>query len=92
MSLMKKVAVLGVAAEAARRFAKQNPDKARELTEKVARFADDQTKGRFSQQIEEAKQALASAGGFAEQRPAAEPPVTAKAEVLSPRPTPYKRS
>jgi hypothetical protein len=103
MSLIKKLAALGAAAEAARRYARSNPDKARELTEKAARFADHQTKGRYSQQIQQAKNALANAGGFASPPGAAAnplgtnpPPVSGQAEVVSPpspgpRPTPYKR-
>jgi antitoxin protein of toxin-antitoxin system len=94
MSLLRKLAVLGAAAEAARRYAKQNPDKARELTEKAARFADQQTKGRYHQHIETARRALANAGGFSEpDQAAAQPPLAATAEVINPtpRPTPYKR-
>jgi hypothetical protein len=100
MSLIKKLAALGAAAEAARRYARSNPDKARELTEKAARFADHQTKGRYSQQIQQAKNALANAGGFAAPPGAGanplgtNPPVPGQAEVVSPpspRPTPYKR-
>jgi hypothetical protein len=97
MSLIKKLAVLGVAAEAARRYAQKNPDKAREYTAKAAEFANAQTKGRYSGQIEQARQALANAGGFGE-RTGAQPPVPATAEVIdpapagaAPRPTPYKR-
>lgn len=102
MSLIKKLAVLGVAAEAARRYAKQNPDRARQFTDKAAQFADDRTKGKYRQHIEQARQALANAGGFADPAGGEQPawgsvpgsaPVTAQAEVITPapRPTPYKR-
>ena len=98
MSLMKRLAVLGAAAEAARRYAKQNPDKAREFTNKAAQFVDHQTKGKYSHHIDKAKGALASAGGFAD-TPVPGPaggPIPAHAEVVDPvtgpRPTPYRRS
>jgi hypothetical protein len=73
MSLMKKLAVLGAAAEAARRYAQKNPDKARELADKAARFADHQTKGRYSGQINQAQRKLADLGGFADQADLAAP-------------------
>lgn len=96
MSMIRKLAALGAAAEAARRYARSNPDKARELTEKAARFADHQTKGRYSRQISQAKNALANAGGFAATPGAAPtsdavsatgavpPPVAGQAEVVPP--------
>jgi hypothetical protein len=90
MSLFKKLAVLGAAAEAARRYAQKNPDKAREFTEKAARFADERTKGKYSSHINQAKSTLANVGGFAE----APGRVVAEAEVIqpaAPKPTPYKR-
>ncbi|WP_037066242.1 antitoxin [Pseudonocardia acaciae] len=64
MSLFRKLAVLGAAAEFARRYARKNPEKARELTEKAARFADQQTKGKYHGQIESARNKIADAGGF----------------------------
>jgi len=90
MSLFRKLAVLGVAAEAARRYAQKNPEKARELTDKAAAFADQRTKGKYHGQIESVKRSLAGLGGYA---PPA-PPVTAQAEVTDADgagPTPYKR-
>lgn len=93
MSLVKRLAVLGAAAEAARRYAQKNPEKARGFAEKAAQFADERTKGKYSNQIDSAKRKLADVGGFAEQPP----PVQATAVVdpiapaSGPRPTPYKR-
>ncbi|WP_064742917.1 antitoxin [Pseudonocardia spinosispora] len=93
MSLIKKLAVLGAAAEAARRYAQKNPDKAREFADKAAQFADQRTKGKYSNQIDSAKRKLADVGGFSEQPP----PVQATAVIDpvtpsgAPRPTPYKR-
>jgi len=95
MSLIRKLAALGVAAEAARRYAQKNPEKARELTEKAASFADQRTSGKYHGQIESVKRKLADLGGFT----APEPPLTAQA-VITPTdpaaappvpPTPYKR-
>jgi hypothetical protein len=65
MSLLKRLVVVGAAAEAARRFARNNPEKARQLVDKAAQFADQQTKGKYSQQIDSAKRMLADLGGFA---------------------------
>lgn len=62
--MFRKLAVLGAAAEAARRFARNNPEKARELTNKAAAFADKQTKGKYRGQIESVKRSVANAGGF----------------------------
>ncbi|MDT7586232.1 MAG: hypothetical protein QOC67_4054 [Pseudonocardiales bacterium] len=92
MSLIRKLAALGVAAEAARRYAQKNPQKARELTEKAASFADQRTGGKYHGQIESARRKLADLGGYA----APEPPLTAQAVITpaEPRPappTPYKR-
>ncbi|GAA5145178.1 hypothetical protein GCM10023321_02670 [Pseudonocardia eucalypti] len=62
--MFRKLAVLGAAAEAARRFARNNPEKARDLTNKAAAFADKQTKGKYRGQIESVKRSVANAGGF----------------------------
>jgi antitoxin protein of toxin-antitoxin system len=94
--MFRKLAVLGAAAEAARRFARNNPEKARELTEKAAAFADKQTKGRYKGQIDSVKRSVANAGGFGDpggnhygptahdpyQQPPAQPPAQ--------QPKPYK--
>jgi hypothetical protein len=102
MSLIRKLAALGVAAEAARRYAQRNPEQVRRLTDKAASFADQRTKGRYSGQIESVKRVLADLGGYA--APATpsgqERPVSGQAEVTSIRPgsttaahpTPHKRA
>lgn len=57
MSMFGKFAKLGTARELlhkAQRYAQQNPDKVRRYTDKAAAFADKQTKGRYSQQIDKA--------------------------------------
>ncbi|HEY2204591.1 MAG TPA: antitoxin [Pseudonocardia sp.] len=101
MSLIRRLAAVGAAAEAARRYARSNPDKARQFADKAARFADDKTKGKYSGQIHQAKRKIADLGGFAD--PAAPvPPPTVVTQVppsqntppAAPQvpPTPYKRS
>jgi hypothetical protein len=102
MKLMRKLAALGVAAEAARRYAQKNPEQVRKLTDKAAAFADQKTKGKYRGQIESVKRTLADLGGYGAPEAAAshQPSVTAQAEVTStspeaagetPRPTPYQR-
>ena len=51
MPLFKKLATLATAAEAARRYAKKNPDKAARYVDQAAQFVDKQTKGKYSGQI-----------------------------------------
>lgn len=63
MALLKKLAALGAAAEAARRYAQKNPDKVRQFTDKAASFADKQTKGKYSNQINQAKHKVTEVAG-----------------------------
>ncbi len=51
MSMFRKLATLATAAEAARRYAKKNPDKASKYVDQAAQFLDKQTKGKYSGQI-----------------------------------------
>jgi MT0933-like antitoxin protein len=51
MPLFKRLAMLATAAEAARRYAKSNPDKAAKYLDQAAAFVDKQTKGKYSGQI-----------------------------------------
>lgn len=51
MALMRRLAALGAAAEAARRYAHNNPDKAQRYIDQAAAFADKRTKGKYSRQI-----------------------------------------
>lgn len=63
MPLFKKLATLATAAEAARRYAKKNPDKAAKYLDQAAQFVDKQTKGKYSGQISGvAKKAKSVAG------------------------------
>jgi hypothetical protein len=51
MPLFRRLAMLATAAEAARRYAKSNPDKASKYLDQAASFVDKQTKGKYSGQI-----------------------------------------
>ncbi|GEL19642.1 antitoxin [Pseudonocardia asaccharolytica] len=51
MSLLRRITVLASAAEAARRYARRNPDKAARFVDQAAEFVDKQTKGKYSGQI-----------------------------------------
>ncbi len=63
MTLFRKLASLGAAAEAARRYAKSNPDKAGKYLDQAVAFVDKQTKGKYSAQIDGvAKKAKGAAG------------------------------
>jgi hypothetical protein len=99
MPLIRRLAALGAAAEAARRYARNNPEKARQYTDRAARFANERTKGRYQGQINAVTRKLAELGGFAEPtQPGPNSPNTVVTQVpptqssQSPRPTPYKRS
>lgn len=62
MPLIRRLAMLATAAEAARRYAKSNPDKAAKYLDQAAAFVDKQTKGKYSGQI---RGAADKAKGFA---------------------------
>lgn len=51
---LRKLAALGAAADAARRFARKNPEKTQSYLDKAADFADRRTKGKYSRQIRSA--------------------------------------
>jgi len=51
MAKFRKLAVLAGAAEAARRYAQKNPQKASQLLDQAASFVDKQTKGKYRGQI-----------------------------------------
>jgi hypothetical protein len=64
MPLFKRLAVLATAAEAARRYAKSNPDKAAKFLDQAAAFVDKQTKGKYSGQIRGAADKAKSVAGI----------------------------
>lgn len=51
MPKIKNVAVILTAAEAARQWAHNNPDKARKFIDQATGFVDTRTKGKYSSQI-----------------------------------------
>jgi hypothetical protein len=74
MAMFRKLATLATAAEAARRYAKSNPDKAGRFLDQAAAFVDKQTKGKYRTQIDGvAKKAKGVAGIPATPPPGAQP-------------------
>ncbi|MHA6797191.1 antitoxin [Pseudonocardia bannensis] len=63
MPLFKKLATLAGAAEAARRYAKKNPEQAARFVDQAAQFVDKQTKGKYSGQIDGAARKVKGAAG-----------------------------
>lgn len=64
MSLFRRLTVLAGAAEAARRYARANPDKAGNVLDKAAQFVDKQTKGKYTNQISGATRKAKDAAGI----------------------------
>ena len=64
MAMIKKLAVIAAAAEAARRYAKKNPDKASKYLDQAAQFVDKQTKGKYSGQIDGVTQKAKGVAGI----------------------------
>lgn len=64
MALFRRLAVLAGAAEAARRYARKNPDKAGQYLDQAASFVDKQTKGKYSEQIRGAADKARDAAGL----------------------------
>ncbi|HTK66684.1 MAG TPA: antitoxin [Pseudonocardia sp.] len=63
MAKLRRLAALGAAAEAARRYAQKNPEKVREIAGKAAKFADQQTKGKYTSYINTAVTKAAEVAG-----------------------------
>lgn len=64
MPLFRRLATLATAAEAARRYARTNPDKAGRYLDQAAAFVDKQTKGRYHTQIEGATRKAKGVAGL----------------------------
>ena len=64
MAMLRKLAVLAAAAEAARRYARKNPTQAAKYVDQAADFVDKQTKGKYHGQINGAAQKAKSAAGI----------------------------
>jgi hypothetical protein len=62
--LFKKLGALAGAAEAARRYAKKNPQQAGKFVDQAAQFVDKQTKGRYSGQIQGVAQKAKGVAGI----------------------------
>jgi hypothetical protein len=62
--MLRRLALLATAAEAARRYAKSNPDKASRMLDQAAQFVDKQTKGKYSSQIQGVASKAKSAAGI----------------------------
>ena len=75
MAMMRKLAMLAAAAEAARRYAKKNPAQASKYVDQAADFVDKQTKGKYSGQIKGAADKAKNAAGIP-RRGYGEPPTT----------------
>ena len=87
MAKLRRLAALGAAAEAARRYAQKNPDKVREIAGKAAKFADQQTKGKYTNHINTAVTKAAEVAGVGAPapvspiRPVATPPAASSAYI-----------
>lgn len=64
MALFSRLAVLAGAVQAARRYARNNPDKADKIVDQAAAFVDKQTKGRYASQIRGAADQAKRAAGI----------------------------
>lgn len=76
MAMLRKLAVLAAAAEAARRYAKKNPEQAAKYVDQAADFVDKQTKGKYHGQISGAASKAKSAAGIDRPGPSGAGPVT----------------
>ena len=64
MPKIKNLAALAAAVEAARRYARSNPDKATQYLDQAAAFLDKQTKGKYSGQVSGVVGKVKSAAGL----------------------------
>src|SRR5687767_10623797 len=64
MATLKKLAALAAAAEAARRYARKNPDKPGKLVDQAAGFIDKQTKGKYKRHIDGAARTAKGVAGI----------------------------
>ena len=64
MATIKKLAALAAAAEAARRYARKNPDKAGKLVDQAAGFVDKQTRGKYKRHIDGAARTAKNVAGI----------------------------
>ncbi|WP_308116941.1 antitoxin [Pseudonocardia sp. WMMC193] len=72
--MFRKLAVLAGAAEAARRYAQKNPDKASRYLDQAVEFVDKQTKGKYHGQIAGVADKAKGAAGIKRNPGPGEPP------------------
>src|SRR3954462_14507400 len=102
MPLLRKLATIAAAGEAARRYAKKNPDKTAKYLDQAASFVDKQTKGRYTTKIDGDTQKVkgvtgvnsspgahsAAANGYPQSATAPRPATAPAAPPPAPRPAP----
>jgi hypothetical protein len=97
MPKLRKLAVLATAAEAARRYARSNPEQAGKYLDQAAAFIDKQTKGKFSDKITGATRSVKGVAGIPTAPPVVPanpasngqlPPATQAQSTPSPSPRP----
>ena len=64
MALLRKLAALATVAEVARRYAKNNPEKAGRFLDQAASFVDKQTKGKYHNQIDDVARKAKNVAGI----------------------------
>jgi hypothetical protein len=79
MAMIRKLTALAGAAEAARRYAKKNPDQAGKILDQAAQFVDKQTKGRYSGQISSVARKVKDVAGVPQPGPGHGAPGTTRA-------------
>jgi MT0933-like antitoxin protein len=60
MATMRRLTVLAGAAEAARRYIRNNPDKVNRFADRAGRLVDERTKGKYHRQIDNAVRKIRS--------------------------------
>lgn len=63
MPLLRRLTMVAGAAEAARRYARKNPDKINKFADQAGRFVDQRTKGKYSDKITNAVRKVHKATG-----------------------------
>jgi len=64
MPKLKNLAALAAAIEAARRYARSNPDKAAKYLDQAAAFVDKQTKGKYTTKVDGVVKQVKGAAGL----------------------------
>jgi hypothetical protein len=63
MAIMRRLTVLAGAAEAVRRYMRNNPEKVNRFAERAGRFVDKRTKGKYARQVDGAVRTIRSTAG-----------------------------